>query len=394
MIHPHALPAMLAVALALASAGGGVRAAEPPQTLKGAYADAFLVGTAVNADIVSGRDARGQALVPVHFNAITAENVMKAEVLHPEPDRWDFTAADAFVEFGERHGMFLVGHTLVWHNQTPAWFFQDAGGAPAGIETMRERMRGYIRTVAGRYVGRIDAWDVVNEVIGEDGAYRDTLWVRAYGGDGDALVRDAFRFASQAAPDAELYYNDFNAWRPDKRDGIVRMVGMLQAAGIRIDGIGIQGHWGLNFPSTAHIESAIDAYAALGLKVMVTELDVDVLPLTREGQIIGQGMMHPQFQLPEFERFLDPYRDGLPADVERRLADRYAELFRIFHGRRDKLHRVAVWGVDDGMSWKNGYPIPDRTNYPLLFDRQHRPKPALDAVLAVPGSAGSGEAAR
>src|SRR5690606_5573623 len=233
---------------------------------------------------------------------------------------------------------------------------QDGNGAQADVETMRERMRNYIHTVAGRYAGRLDAWDVVNEVIGEDGQYRDTLWTRAYGGDGDALVRDAFRFASEAAPDAALYYNDFNAWRPEKRDGIVRMVRMLQAAGIRIDGVGIQGHWGLDYPSTAHIEAAIDAYAALGVKVMVTELDVDVLPQTKEGQIIGQGMTDPQFQLPEFKAFLDPYRNGLPDTVQAQLADRYAELFRIFNARRDKLHRVAVWGVEDGMSWKNGYP--------------------------------------
>ena len=379
----HRFAPLAALALGLACAAA--LAAPPAATLKDAYAGAFLVGTAMNEDMVSGRDARAQALVSLHFNAITAENVMKAEVLHPEPDRWDFDAADAFVEFGERHDLFMVGHTLVWHNQTPAWFFQDGNGAQADVETMRERMRNYIHTVAGRYAGRLDAWDVVNEVIGEDGQYRDTLWTRAYGGDGDALVRDAFRFASEAAPDAALYYNDFNAWRPEKRDGIVRMVRMLQAAGIRIDGVGIQGHWGLDYPSTAHIEAAIDAYAALGVKVMVTELDVDVLPLTKEGQIIGQGMMHPQFQLPEFKAFLDPYRNGLPDAVQAQLADRYAELFRIFHARRDKLHRVAVWGVEDGMSWKNGYPIPDRTNYTLLFDRQGQPKPALGAVLAVPG---------
>lgn len=375
-----------AIAAILMLAGAPTTVATPPTTLKDAYADAFLLGTAVNADIVSGRDARAQALVPLHFNAITPENVMKAEALLPEPGQWDFADADAFVEFGRRHGMFIVGHTLVWHNQTPAWFFEDADGQPADTATMRERLRDYIHTVAGRYAGRVHAWDVVNEQIGEDGQYRDTLWTRAYGGDGDALLRDAFRFAAEAAPDAELYYNDFNAWRPEKRDGIVRMVRMLQEHGIRIDGVGIQGHWGLNYPSTAHIEAAIDAYAALGVKVMITELEVDVLPLTREGQIIGQGLMHPQFELPEFKRFLDPYRDGLPDEVQQQLADRYAELFRIFHGRRDKLHRVTVWGVEDGMSWKNGYPIPNRTNHPLLFDRQGQAKPALRAVLAVPSA--------
>jgi len=360
--------------------------APPAATLKQAYADAFLLGTAVNDAIVSGRDGRAQALATRHFNAITAENVMKAEVLHPQPGQWDFAAADAFVDFGQRNGMYLIGHTLVWHNQTPDWFFEHADGSQADTATMRQRMRDYIGTVAGRYAGKVQAWDVVNEVMGEDGRYRDTVWTRAYGGDGDALVRDAFRFASEAAPDAQLYYNDFNAWRPEKRDGIVRMVKMLQQHGIRIDGIGIQGHWGLNYPSTSHIEAAIDAYAALGVKVMITELDVDVLPLTKEGQIIGQGMMHPQFQLPEFKAFLDPYPAGLPEAVQRQLAERYAELFAIFHRKRDRLHRVSVWGVEDGMSWKNGYPIPDRTNYTLLFDRKGQPKPALHAVLAVPGS--------
>jgi endo-1,4-beta-xylanase len=354
-----------------------------PASLKEAYAGAFLLGVAVNDDIVSGKDALSQAIVPVHFNAITAENVMKNEVIHPQPGVYDFGPADAFVEFGEKHGMFIIGHTLVWHNQTPDWFFQDDAGKSNTREAQIERLRRYIEVVAGRYAGRVDAWDVVNEVIAEDGSYRPTTWVNSIG-DGDELVRLAFTFASQYAPDAELYYNDFNAWRPEKRDGIVRMVKMLQEAGIRIDGIGIQGHWGLDYPRTDYIEAAIDAYAALGLKVMITELDVDVLPLTKEGQIIGTGMSHPQFQREEFKRFLDPYPDGLPPKVEQQLSERYAELFRIFYRKRDAISRVSLWGVHDGMSWKNDYPIPHRTNYPLLFDRDRQPKPALEAVLKVP----------
>jgi endo-1,4-beta-xylanase len=202
-------------------------------------------------------------------------------------------------------------------------------------------------------------------------------------GDGDELVRLAFQYASEYAPDTELYYNDFNAWRPEKRDGIVRMVRMLQDAGIRIDGIGIQGHWGLNYPKNEYLEQAIDAYAALGLKVMITELDVDVLPLTREGQIIGRSMMEPQFQLEEFKTFFDPYAAGLPEAVAKTLADRYAELFRIFYNKREKIDRVTFWGVHDGMSWKNGYPIPNRTNYPLLYDRERKAKLAREAVLGV-----------
>lgn len=357
--------------------------AQDSTTLKDAYAGDFLLGVAVNDDIVSGRDAASRKLATRHFNSVTAENVMKAEVVNPEPGVYDFAGADAFVDFGLEHGMFVIGHTLVWHNQTPAFFFTDANGKPNTPTAQIEAMRRHIEAVAGRYKGRVQAWDVVNEIIGEDGNYRaDTAWVKAVG-DGDLVVRKAFEFAARYAPDAELYYNDFNAERPEKRDGIVRMAKMLQAHGVRIDGIGIQAHWGLDYPSLADIEAAIDAYAALGLKVMITELDVDVLPLTKEGQVIGSGLLHPQFQLPEFERYLDPYKDGLPPEVQKQLADRYAELFALFQRKRDKIARVTLWGVHDGMSWKNDYPIPNRTNYPLLFDRERKPKPALDAVLRV-----------
>ena len=225
-------------------AAGAPGAQERP-ALKDVFKDAFLMGTAVNAGTVSGADAGSQAIVQRHFNTITAENVMKAGPLNPRPEEWNFAPADAFVAFGEAHKMFIVGHTLVWHNQTPAWFFEDQAGRPNTPAAQLERMRAHIATVAGRYKGRIHAWDVVNEVIDNDGSYRQTTWVKAVG-DGDTLVKDAFRFASQYAPGAELYYNDFNAWRPAKRDGIVRMVKMLKAAGIRIDGVGMQGHWGLN----------------------------------------------------------------------------------------------------------------------------------------------------
>lgn len=375
------LPLILATVF-IASCAHTAKAPEQT-TLKDAYANAFLLGTAVNDDIVQGVDAKAQAIVPVQFNTITAENVMKNEVIHPQPGVYDFGPADAFVEFGEKHNMFIVGHTLVWHNQTPAWFFQDEQGQPNTPEAQIERMRRHIETVAGRYAGRAHAWDVVNEVIDNDGSYRPTTWVKSIG-DGDELVKHAFKFASQYAPDAELYYNDFNAWRPEKVAGIVRMVKMLKAEGIRIDGVGIQGHWGLNFPKTEYIEAAIDAYAAAGVKVMITELDIDVLPLTKEGQIIGMGMAHEQFQLEEFKEFLDPYRNGLPKDVEQQLAKRYEELFRIFYNKRDKIHRVTLWGVHDPMSWKNDYPIPNRTNYTLLFDRNYQPKPAFNAVLKVP----------
>jgi endo-1,4-beta-xylanase len=372
-----------AFAAALICLGDGSAPGAEPDSLAGAYADAFRVGVAIGGAVISGRDPASLAIVETQFNSISPENVLKPQPLNPEPGVWNFAPADAYVEFGEAHGMFIIGHTLVWHNQTPDWFFVDAAGEPNSPAQQIERMREHIETVAGRYAGRIDGWDVVNEIIGDDGNYRPTPWVERIG-NGDDVVRNAFRLAERWAPGTELYYNDFNAWRPAKVMAITRMVRMLQAEGIRIDGIGMQGHWGLNYPRTDLIEAAIDAYAALGLKVMITELDVDVLPLSREGQVIGRGLADPQFQLEEFEAWLDPYPDGLPAAVEEQLAQRYEDLFRIFYGRRDKLDRVTFWGVHDGASWKNNSPVPRRTNYPLLFDRNRAPKPAMQRVLRVP----------
>jgi endo-1,4-beta-xylanase len=357
-----------------------------PTSLKEAYRDAFLVGCALNPAIVNGPDSVARDIVLRQFNTITAENVMKAGPVNPRPGEYHFAPADEFVDFGEKNGIFIIGHTLIWHNQTPEWFFQDENGHPNTREAQIERMRQHIETVAGRYAGRVDAWDVVNEVIDNDGSYRPTTWVKGIG-NGDDLVKLAFQFAGEYAPGAELYYNDFNAWRPAKRDGIARMVRMLQQEGIRIDGVGMQGHWGLNYPKTAYIEAAIDTFASLGVKVMITELDVDVLPLTREGQVIGKVMSDPQFQLEEFKAFLDPYSGGLPAEVQQELARRYADLFSVFYRKRDKIDRVTLWGLHDGMSWKNGYPVPGRTNYPLLFDRDRKAKPALEAVLKVPQEA-------
>lgn len=380
----HSLSTKGALAALLLSASAAPSAyAQDYGSLREAYDGAFLIGAALNEAIVSGADAAGREIAVQQFNTITIENGLKAEPVNPEPGVYRFAPGDAYVDFGEKHDMFIVGHTLIWHNQTPDWFFKDACGAPNTPQAQKEVLRRHIETVAGRYAGRIHAWDVVNEVIDNDGSYRPTTWVNGIGS-GDELVKLAFTHAAEYAPDAELYYNDFNAWRPAKRDGIVRMVKMLQDEGIRIDGIGIQAHWGLNFPKNEHIEAAIDAYAALGVKVMITELDVDVLPLSKEGQIIGPVLHNPQFQLEEFKAFLDPYPHGLPQEQQAALADRYAELFEIFYRKRDKIDRVTFWGVHDAMSWKNGSPIPNRTNYPLLFDRNQQRKPAFHSVMEVP----------
>ncbi|MDP9180037.1 MAG: endo-1,4-beta-xylanase, partial [Gemmatimonadota bacterium] len=175
--------------------GGALVETQNRPALKDVFKDAFAIGTAVNNVIVSGRDPESRDLVLRHFASITPDNVMKAGPLNPRPGEFNFGPADAFVAFGEAHGMFIVGHTLVWHNQTPAWFFQDASGKPNPPAAQIERMRTHIETVAGRYKGRVHAWDVVNEVIDNDGSYRPTSWVNAVG-HGDELVKAAFRFAS------------------------------------------------------------------------------------------------------------------------------------------------------------------------------------------------------
>ena len=352
--------------------------------LKDAYADSFKIGCAVDPFTINGRSPEAEALLLKHFNAITPDNCMKSERIHPRTDVWNFKHADEFVEFGEKNNLWMLGHTLVWHNQTPEFFWHNDNGKPKSKAELIETMRAYIEKVAGRYNGRINAWDVVNEIIGEKGEYRDKGWVKAFGGDGYEVVRNAFIFADMYAPDCELYYNDFNVWRPAHVNGIVTMVKRLQSEGIRIDGVGIQAHWGLNYPKTEYIEHAIDTLASLGVKVMISEMDVDVLPLTREGQIIGQSLSEPQFQLEEFETYLDPYKDGLPEDVAKRLDARYEELFRIFFKHRNQIDRVTFWGLSDDRSWKNGYPVPNRTNYPLLFNRDLTAKPALDAIINVP----------
>ncbi|HQU74024.1 MAG TPA: endo-1,4-beta-xylanase, partial [Calditrichia bacterium] len=221
--------------------------AEKPQqpALKTVFQDHFLIGAALNPAHVSGADPRGQALVRRHFNSITPENIVKWERIHPRPGRYHFEPVDSLVDFGEENGMFIVGHTLIWHSQTPAWVFEDSAGNPVSRDTLLQRMRDHIFAVVGRYKGRIQGWDVVNEGVEDDGTWRQTPWRQIIGED---YIAKAFEWAHQADPEAELYYNDFNMWMPGKRDWTVALVKDLKSRGLRIDGVGMQGHWGSDWP--------------------------------------------------------------------------------------------------------------------------------------------------
>jgi len=345
-----------------------------PLTLKQAFARAFLVGAALNQAQFSGQDTAGARLAVEQFNAVSPEDALKWERLHPRLGGYDFSMADRYVAFGEQHHMFVVGHTLVWHNQTPSWVFQDAGGRPVSRDTLIARMRDHILTVVGRYRGRVNGWDVVNEALDDDGGMRRTPWDSIIG---DDYVAMAFRFAHEADPSAQLYYNDYSVENAAKRQGVVALVRRLQAEGVPVAGIGIQGHYRLDFPTLEQLDSTITAFFGLGVKVMITELDVDVLP--RAVRQTGADVALRAAARPE----LNPWPVALPDSMQQGLARRYADLLRVFLKHAGEISRVTFWGVTDAGSWRNRFPVPGRTNYPLLFDRQGKPKPAFDAVLRV-----------
>jgi endo-1,4-beta-xylanase len=341
--------------------------------LKEVFSDHFLIGAALNEDIFRGRDRTGADLAAQHFNSVTAENVMKWEVIHPQPNHYDFAAADAFVDFAERNGQQVVGHTLVWHSQTPAWVFEDENGDPATRDALIERMREHINTVAGRYRGRVHGWDVVNEALNEDGSLRQSPWYRIIGED---YLRLAFEFAAEADPDARLYYNDYSLENAPKRNGAVRLVRNLLDQGVRVDGIGTQGHYKMDWPTVEQIDSTIVAFAELGVDVMVTEIDIDVLPAATDDFGADVAMRA------ERRAEIDPYTDGLTDEAQQALAERYRDVFEVLVARSDAISRVTFWGVGDGSSWLNYWPVAGRTSHPLLFDREYRPKPAFGAVVS------------
>lgn len=344
-------------------------------SLKEAFQGDFLVGAALNDSHFAMPNPVKENLVAGQFNSITPENVLKWDAIHPELDRYDFAPADRYVDFGDKHGMFVVGHALVWHQQLPSWVLND-NGKPVSREVALERMRDHIHVVVGRYKGRIHAWDVVNEALNEDGSLRSSPWLQIIGED---YIEKAFAFAHEADPEAELYYNDYSLENEPKRKGAIALVKSLQAAGLRIDGVGIQGHSRLRWPRLEELDATLTEIGDLGLKTMITELDIDVLPGKNNNgsaEISLRGKADPS---------LDPYTEGLPPEMQEKLAQRYADFFSVYLKHRDTLERVTFWGVSDRGSWLNGWPIPDRTNHPLLFDRQGEAKPAYAAVLEVGG---------
>ncbi len=342
--------------------------------LKDVFKNDFRIGAALSVEQILGREPATSAIVAKHFNTITPENILKWEEVHPEPDRYNFEPADQYVAFGEKHKMFIIGHTLVWFYQTPAWVFQDKSGKPLRRDALLGRMRDHIFTVMGRYKGRIHGWDVVNEAVTAEGQLRKNKWLEIIGED---YMQKAYEFAREADPDAELYYNDYDEDQPAKCAGVVRLVRGLQAQGIRIDGVGIQGHWFLDRPSLREIEEQFVTLGTLGVKLMITELDIGVLPFY---PVDAPAVALSSFD-PATQKKYNPYPEALPDAVQQAQAERYAELFSLFRKHRDKINRVTFWGVHDAQSWRSYLPIRGRADYPLLFDRQFKAKPALPVIV-------------
>lgn len=339
--------------------------------LAAAWKNAFRIGVAVSNQALEGKADAQLDLIAREFNSVTAENAMKWGVIRPDGVNWQWERADRLVEFANRHEMDVVGHTLVWHSQVPNGIFVDADRKPVSRDALLATMQEHIEGLVGRYKGRVWAWDVVNEAIDEGTGWRRSPWFNIIGED---FMERAFRFAHAVDRKAKLLYNDYNMDNSGKRDFLVKVLRSYLDRGVPVDGVGTQSHVGLTYPDLEEWERTIATYAGMGLKVHVTELDVDVLPTPADtgADVVNRAA---------YSRENDPWREGLPDEIQQKLADRYEQLFRILLRYRKHVERVTFWGLHDGISWKNDFPVPGRTNYPLLFDRDMKPKPAYQRLM-------------
>lgn len=361
--------AVFVAALAIA---GVVAGAEPGsvRTLRAAAEGAFLIGVGLS-DSIAARPQDWPLLLS-QFTCLTPENSLKPDPVQRVEGRFQFRQPDAFVDFATSNHLQVVGHCLVWakDDRTPAWFYRD-GTNVAGGELLLARMKQHIDTVVGRYRGRIAMWDVVNEALDDGTNYlRRSGWSQACG---EEFIVRAFEFAHAADPRAILIYNDYNNELPDKRAKLLRLVRSLRERNVPLRAIGLQGHYEIDRVPFADLEATLVAMRALGLEVVVSELDIDVIP---RGRWWADGGKHRE----ELSK-LNPYADGCPPEILQRQAEQYGQLFRLLRRYSDVIARVSFWNLHDGQSWLNEFPW-RRVNHPLLFDRAGRPKPAFDAVLA------------
>jgi endo-1,4-beta-xylanase len=345
-------------------------ACSQPANLIEAAGKQFTMGVGIDDRIHEMPD--DWPLLKKHFQIITPENCMKPVAIQPTQGSFNFAQADAFVAFAQQNNLEIVGHCLVWakDDRTPPWFYLDDAGNPLGREELLKRMKTYIDTVVGRYKGKIAMWDVVNEALA-DGTedLRPSGWTKATG---EEFIAKAFEYAHAADPDALLIYNDYNNELPAKREKMDRLIRSLLEKKVPIHAIGLQGHYEIDRIPFEELEKTFEWAKSLGLQVVISELDIDMIP---RGIWWADGGKNRE----EIAK-INPYTEGLPQDLLNRQAEQYAKLFTLFKKHSDNILRISFWNLHDGQSWLNDFPW-KRTNHPLLFDRERKEKPAYHAVI-------------
>ncbi len=331
------------------------------QGLKDAYKDYFTIGVAVNSRNVT--DAAQMELIKKEFNSITAENDMKVALIQPKEGEFHWENADKIANFCRKNGIKLRGHNLCWHSQFADWMFTDKKGKPVKKEVFYARLKKHIQAIVTRYKDIIYCWDVVNEAMADQAIswpghpanpYRES---KLYKLCGDEFIAKVFQFAREADPNALLFYNDYNAADPGKRDRIFNMVKKMKDAGVPIDGIGMQGHYNIYGPSEEDIDAAISKYATIVKHIHFTELDLRT-NMEQGGQLVfSRGEAKP----------MAPYLQTLQED-------QYARIFRIFRKHADVIDNVTFWNLGDKDSWLGV------NNHPLLFDENYKPKKSYFVV--------------
>ena len=329
--------------------------------LKDYYKNYFTMGVAVAPRNLHSDEAQ---LIVKEFSSITAENAMKMGPIHPREDVYNWRDADSIAAFAKRNGLNLRGHNLCWHSQAPAWMFTDKEGKNVSKEVLLQRLKEHINTVVGRYKGTIYAWDVVNEAISDkkDEYLRPSKWLEICG---EEYIAKAFEYAHEADPNALLFYNDYNEIDPVKREKMYRLVKSLKDAGVPIHGVGLQGHWAVNEPTEAELTNTMEKFASLGLKLQVTELDISVYPKEHNAR---------ERQASDADTSFSPAKEAAQAE-------KYRMIFEVFRKYKNSLTAVTFWNISDRSSWLDNFPVRNRKDYPLLFDRNLEPKKAYWQVV-------------
>ena len=335
--------------------------AQNTKGLKDYYKNYFTIGVAVSPRALQTDEA---GLIVQQFGSMTAENAMKMGPIHPEENRYNWTGGDSIAAFAKRNNLKLRGHTLCWHNQAPRWMFTDAKGDTVSKEVLLQRLKEHITAVVTRYKDVIYAWDVVNEAISDrpDEFYRNSVWYRICG---EEFIAKAFEYAHAADPKALLFYNDYNEINPVKRDKIFKLVKDLKDKGIPIHGVGLQGHWSVYEPTEEVLTATLEKFKGLGLQVQVTELDISVYPKEHGRR----------------ERKPEDTDATYTAEREQKQIQMYDMIFRVFRKYKGTLTNVTFWNISDRSSWLDNFPVPGRKDYPLLFDKDLKPKKAFDEVV-------------